>query len=343
MTASPRFFGGIHALRAVAAILVVGEHAVYVANHYTPIRMTSFGVILFFAISGFVIALQRKKDWTDFIQHRLLRIYPSYWLAMIVAAAGLAAIGSPVGASPSSLLLYPSTVSNSSLTIPYWTLAFEITFYALASVAYRARLSDRSLTILAVIWILIVNLVAASPDVGRYTFPGFPGILWSPAVQVFPMGVICGIHFDYFRKMHRLTGLSIGLVAFCVSFAFPDFTSQKLLCLGVAAASLLLAVADVDPKSRLAATLGDASYGIYLLHFPAIIFAVRVLRVQGLAWLPLYFAVGLAAGYAFGLVDCRIYRWLAANSSRIFRLPTRTQMPVTATIDAIRSKQDQRS
>jgi peptidoglycan/LPS O-acetylase OafA/YrhL len=343
MIASPRFFGGIHALRAVAAILVVGEHAAYVANHYTPIRVTSFGVILFFSISGFVIALQRKKDWTDFIQHRLLRIYPSYWLAMIVAAAGLAAIGSPVSASPSSLLLYPSTVSNSSLTIPYWTLAFETTFYALASVAYWARLSDRTLTILAVIWILIVNLIAAAPDVGRYTFPGFPGILWSPAVQVFPMGVICGIHFDYLRKMPRLAGLAAALVAFCVSFAFPEYSSQKLLFLGLAATSLLLAVADIDLKSRLAAALGDASYGIYLLHFPAIIIAVRVFHVQGLAWLPLYFAIGLAAGYAFGLVDCRIYRRLAANSSRIFRWPTRTQVPVTATVDATPGKRDQRS
>ncbi|MGW1421204.1 acyltransferase family protein [Bradyrhizobium manausense] len=341
MTASPRFFGGIHALRAVAAILVVGEHAAYVANHYTPIRMTSFGVVLFFAISGFVIALQRAKNWTNFVQHRLLRIYPSYWLAMIVAAIGLAAIHSPVSASASSLLLYPSTVSNSTLTIPYWTLAFEIIFYALASVAYWVRLSDRSLTILAVIWILVVNLVAAAPDVGRYTFPGLPGILWSPAVQVFPMGVICGIHFDDLRKVPRLAGLLVALVAFCVSFAFPEYSSHKLLFLGVAATSLLLAVADIDLNSRMAETLGDASYGIYLLHFPAIIIAVRVLHVQGLAWLPLYFAIGLMAGYAFGLLDCRIYRRLAANSSRIFSLPTRTKEPAAATSGAIQSDQDQ--
>lgn len=343
MTASPRFFGGIHALRAVAAILVVGEHAAYVANHYTPIRMTSFGVVLFFAISGFVIALQRTKSWTDFVQHRLLRIYPSYWLAMIVAAIGLAAIHSPVSASASSLLLYPSTVSNSSLTIPYWTLAFEITFYALASAAYWARLSDRTLTILAVIWIVVVNLIAAAPDVGRYTFPGFPGILWSPAVQVFPMGIICGIHFDHLRKLPRLAGLAAALVAFCASFAFPEYSSHKLLFLGVAATSLLLAVADLDLKSRLVATLGDASYGIYLLHFPAIIIAVRLLHVQGLAWLPMYFAIGLIAGYAFGLLDCRVYRRLAANSSRIFRWPMRTQVPAPATSDVILGKQDRRS
>lgn len=157
------------------------------------------------------------------------------------------------------------------------------------------------------------------------------------------MGVICGIHFDYLRKVPWLARISAAVVAFCVSFAFPEFSSHKLLFLGVSATSLLLAVADLDLKSRLLATLGDASYGIYLLHFPTIIFAVRVLDVQGLAWLPVYFSIGPIAGYAFGLLDCRIYRRLAANSSRIFRLPTRAQVPATATSKAIQSKQDQRS
>lgn len=314
MAEAQRFFPGIHALRAVAAVYVVAEHAAYVANHYTPIRMTSFGVILFFAISGFVIALQRTKTVGDFIRHRLLRIYPSYWLAMIVAATALAAIDTPISASASSLLLYPSTVSDSTLTIPYWTLAFEITFYAIAAVVFWGRPSDRTLTILAACWILIVNVVAAAPSVGVYTFPGFPAILWSPAVQVFPMGVICGIHFERLRTVGRPVLGAVAFVAFCVSFAFPEYTSYKLLLLGIAATSLMLAIADLDLRSRLATTLGDASYGIYLLHFPAIIVAARVLELHGLAWFFFYLVIGATAGYAFGLLDCRIYRWLVSST-----------------------------
>ncbi|MFC7702431.1 acyltransferase family protein [Bradyrhizobium sp. GCM10028915] len=339
MAKVPRFFQGIHALRAVAAIYVVGEHATYVANHYTPIRMTSYGVILFFAISGFVIALQRTKTVSDFIRHRWLRIYPSYWLAMIVAATSLAIIHSPISASASSLLLYPSTVSNSTLTIPYWTLAFEITFYVIAAAVFWARFSDRTLTILALCWILIVNVVAAAPSVGVYTFPGFPAILWSPPVQVFPMGVICGIHFERLRTVGRPVLCAVAFVAFCVSFAFPEYAAHKLLFLGISAASLTLAVADLDLKSRLATTLGNASYGIYLLHFPAIIVAARVLQQHGLAWFFLYFAIGTAAGYVFGLLDCRIYRRLMSGPSWWERATT--QVPLQVASETIPSARNQ--
>jgi exopolysaccharide production protein ExoZ len=54
------------------------------------------------------------------------------------------------------------------------------------------RLSDRTLTIVAVLWIVAVNLFAANPTDMEYEFPG-PTILLCAAVQVFPMGLICGI------------------------------------------------------------------------------------------------------------------------------------------------------
>jgi peptidoglycan/LPS O-acetylase OafA/YrhL len=99
------FFPGIHALRAVAATLVVIQHAAYVANDYFVFGYDidndyfiygRVGVILFFAISGFVIALQRTKPVGVFIVHRLLRIYPNYWLATLFAAAALVAAKIPL-------------------------------------------------------------------------------------------------------------------------------------------------------------------------------------------------------------------------------------------------------
>lgn len=310
MAESQQFFPGVHALRALAAIIVVFEHAFYVWNDYTPLGITSFGVVLFFGISGFVIALQRTKPVGTFIRHRLLRIYPSYWLAMIVAASALASVHQSISASASSILLYPSTVSNSSLTIPYWTLAFEMTFYALASVAFAARLNDRTLTILAILWIALVNVVAVAPTAVGYTFPGFPAILWSPAVQVFPMGLICGIHFERLKSKGRWIFLAAAVAAFCLSFPFVEYSSQKLLFLGLSASCLILAIADFNIRTRGVVTLGDASYGIYLLHFPALIFAAQISRAHGFIW---FFAIGIMVGYLFGLIDCRLYRWMIAR------------------------------
>ena len=60
-----QFFPGVHGLRALAAMTVLFSHAIYFANGHvaTPgqVWLGRAGVMLFFAISGFVIALQRRK------------------------------------------------------------------------------------------------------------------------------------------------------------------------------------------------------------------------------------------------------------------------------------------
>jgi peptidoglycan/LPS O-acetylase OafA/YrhL len=320
--AEPRaFFPGIHALRTVAATLVVIEHAYFVANGYVPMSARfscgTDGVILFFAISGFVISLQRKKPVAEFVIHRLLRIYPSYWLAMILAAAALALVRLPVSSSASSILLYPSAVSDSSLAIPYWTLIFEMLFYALAAVSFWLRLSDGWLTIIAVLWVVIVNVVAAEPTVAAYTFPGFPSILWSPAVQAFPMGLICGIHFDRLKRAGRWPYTIVAMIAFAASLAFAPYSSHALLSLGISASCLILALADLDIRSRVVAVSGDASYGIYLMHFPTIIVAARISPAHGLLW---FLAIGMSAGMVFGLFDRRMHKTLATSAWRRSKL-----------------------
>jgi exopolysaccharide production protein ExoZ len=303
-----RFFPGIHALRFLAATLVVIEHSAYIANDYplllsiTVIPHFSYGrvgVILFFAISGFVIALQRTKPVGEFIAHRVLRIYPSYWIALALEAVCFAALGKPIGATAASLLLYPSTGESSLTTIPYWTLAFEMTFYALAAVAFWRRLSDRSLTLIAVVWIAAVNLF---PGNVAYAFPG-PMILLSPAVQVFPMGLICGIHFETLRRVGRWPYAVGAIIAYIASFPFAELSAWKLLTLGISASCLILAVADLG-KSRIVKWLGDASYGIYLVHFPVIV-AVSSIAALRFPWLLI---IGMACGIAYGRFDYRLYR-----------------------------------
>ncbi len=336
MAQSRVFYPGIHALRAVAAIAVIYSHAEFVAQAYGGIvyerrlPLAYLGVILFFAISGFVIALNRRRGIGEFVLHRLLRIYPSYWLAILIEVTAFAAIGGGKAVTPASLFLYPSATVNDATAIPYWTLAFEVTFYALASLAFALRLSDRTLTIIAVGWIVAVNLFAASPNgpdyltaVTAYSFPGFPKILLSSAVQVFPMGLLCGIHFATLRHASRWIYAAAAVMALVASFGFPFdwFATKHLLTLGIAASCLVLAVADLDLGSRIVTLLGNASYGIYLMHFPAMVFAASL--APGLAHLGFgyFFTVALIAGTGFGLLDHRLYRTLAAASRPWFRRP----------------------
>lgn len=320
MRASRQFFPGVHALRAIAATMVVIEHAGFVAKDYSWIGFTiphfsygRIGVILFFAISGFVIALQRTKPVSLFVAHRLLRIYPSYWLALCVSAIAFAAAGLPVYAGPSAILLYPWTAGEGGMWIPYWSLAFEMVFYALAAAAFGFRSSDRTLTIIALLWILAVNLFAANPhNSDEYAFPG-AWILLSAAVQVFPMGLICGIHFERFRRAGRWPYLLAAATAFAAGIPFAELTVAKILMLGISSCCLILAVADLNIRSRVVGRLGDTSYGIYLMHFPAMMVAAAAAPLLGFAW---FFIIGMASGTMFGMLDHQMYGRLVARLDR---------------------------
>jgi peptidoglycan/LPS O-acetylase OafA/YrhL len=52
-----------------------------------PLLDGTYGVELFFMISGFVIlmTLQRSRSWVDFAVHRFARLYPAYWLSVACA------------------------------------------------------------------------------------------------------------------------------------------------------------------------------------------------------------------------------------------------------------------
>ena len=175
------FYPGIHALRGVAAALVVFQHAVYSAHtvlgekyvNEFPINFGRLGVVLFFSISGFVIALNRSRPVGRFLIKRVLRIYPSYWIAIVVAAGVMFIGGGPLGIPPiTAISLFPSYVSGFSFTIPYWTLVFEVTFYIIAALVFTLGLKDSSLAVLAAVWIISINLYNFAPaDSTVFSFP----------------------------------------------------------------------------------------------------------------------------------------------------------------------------
>ena len=139
-------FLNIQALRGVAALMVLTSHVwviegLFAGTRYLPMQLGIgvVGVDLFFLISGFVMVkvaermAAKKTPILRFAYDRVLRIYPLYWIATIVAIAGylsndLFLGGDPMEGDPlRSFLLLPQ--SGLPILTVGWTLIHEMYFY----------------------------------------------------------------------------------------------------------------------------------------------------------------------------------------------------------------------
>lgn len=116
-----------------------------------------FGVVLFFLVSGFVIplSLERRGSIRVFVTSRLFRLYPLYW-ASLIAVTVLHAVGWAVPpldfTSPGRLpqnFLWNVTMLQHWVGVPdaiglYWSLAYELVFYAATVVFFVLGVNRRT-------------------------------------------------------------------------------------------------------------------------------------------------------------------------------------------------------
>jgi peptidoglycan/LPS O-acetylase OafA/YrhL len=154
--------GVLDAVRAVAALMVLIAHASFIANNGYPgsvglalRQMLGAGVLIFFSLSGYLIAGPFLRALVDgrplprissYFVRRAARIYPAYWVAfaavllLLWPAGGVRAYQFPV-----HLLLlqssWPVNGEPTSIFFVAWTLGVEAAFYAfvpLAALVLRA-------------------------------------------------------------------------------------------------------------------------------------------------------------------------------------------------------------
>lgn len=142
------------------------------------------GVELFFLISGFVICMSSwRRGLGDFFVSRVSRLYPAYWVCILITAlvVGLFPVvgGVPVSGTPDlGEIAVNMTMLQEPLGVPmvdtvYWTLFVELRFYLLFAALVAFGLTYRRTVIFCAVW-MAVAVIGPTVDSRIVTIVGIP-------------------------------------------------------------------------------------------------------------------------------------------------------------------------
>lgn len=366
-TAEPGLYHSVQACRAVAAVLVVCFHLAgnlakdkYFGSAAEPLQwLFSFGgtagVAFFFVLSGFIITLIHRKDFgvparlPTYLRKRAVRIYPTYLIVfagvylMALAAPSLRdAMPTDLAVLAKSLLLLPQDPAvvggtGAPVVVVAWSLQYEIVFYAAMGLAIVHRLLCAGAVLL-----FAANLAWC----WHAANPGFPASFFANDLMLlFVLGVLAAWVVQGGWRMPRpLAVAAAAVVLFFGMGALADVWGEAipkpLLDLGYGLTGAVLIVALVQAEQRepgrfrngFVSLLGDASYALYLIHFPLIAVLCKLamaIGLHGVTGIAVSFVGIFAACIAVTVV---FHRWIERPVLKALSPRVPPQPPVTAPV-----------
>ncbi|CDY76093.1 Exopolysaccharide production protein ExoZ [Caballeronia glathei] len=306
---------GLQSLRGIAALAVLVQHInFYVCSakqvdyhHSLPIDLGSIGVEIFFVISGFVMAGCMSQG-KAFIWNRALRIYPGFWLAIVVSFC-LVGWWFPIWKFDwFSTSLLPTTSLNASYMIPYWTLVYEMAFYL---VTYAIVLMGaRHATSVCLMWLMAILLVSQYVDID-VAQPGAM-VLFSKVDVFFIAGMLAALNRDVLLRLPLLPAALGAMFLWVVGDAFGRISMMAHDMTLAASFALLVVLCAPRLSIKPLVWFGDMSFGVYLVHVPFAMLAIHVVTGAhpeiglGPLW-AITFAAAFVGAMAFGMVEHRMY------------------------------------
>jgi peptidoglycan/LPS O-acetylase OafA/YrhL len=283
----------------VAALGVVLYHLCVSHNYGTLPLVGAFvgigqvGVNLFFLLSGFVLSYsyldatgRMRGPLQTYYVGRVARIYPAYLTALLISSPLLLRSAVPFPAVLATLGLVQAwcPAQSSVWDAPAWSLSVEAFFYLLfpflGVLASRWRHLPRDLAVCwglallpAVLEMTLMHSASAAP------WPDTPlqrAIHGLPIVRLpeFLCGVllarlyVCRAGRPFPLALPPLALASIGFVALCPMLRPYPLLQNGLLDPAFAVLIYALAGRPSLLSSRIAVRLGEASYALFLIHWP---------------------------------------------------------------------------
>lgn len=350
--------------RGVAALLVVLFHLrlimekYFVSGFYSDIWIFgNYGVQFFFVLSGFIIfhahshQLGQKNALSNYCFKRINRIYPPYWVITLTLAPFwffVQSFGVPYHKSISafimSIFLLPQ--SHSPHLEVGWTLVHEVLFYALFATVFI----NRRFLYAGFVWGLAILGYRFFGLTSHYVID----FIFSPHNLLFLAGIcVCIAHRRLDRRnSYALPAMGLGMFLFvggAILVYYDKFDDEflRIVYFGMASVALVLG-SNTDRletkyfSSEILLFLGNASYSIYLLHYPVLAATSKLLVALKLNVMLPNFVVWLILISVVILSGCAFHKYveipLVRYGSRLFRKPADSKQDMAGTEPADQTK-----
>jgi peptidoglycan/LPS O-acetylase OafA/YrhL len=323
----PRFLE-IDSLRGIAAIIVLISHYTWAYDfHYHILAQHPFhfpygdmGVQIFFIISGFVIfmTLKRVKTIKEFIISRFSRLYPTYWLCIIITVVATMLFPIPtLGHYTLKEILLNITMVAGLFKIRYidqvyWSLEVELFFYIiLGLIFYIKKLQYIDYIVIVWLFVCVLSLCFEFP-LEKYVKKIF--ILHN--APLFITGILMyKIKLKTATLLNHLT-IPAAFIIYCFNFHedYPTDFRPYILVLCIFIMFYVYAFWGLSfLKHRIFLFFGTISYPLYLLHNVigyAILYRVRAFVINQFFYCIITASIAIALAWLVTkYFDSRATKW----------------------------------
>lgn len=265
----------LDALRGIAALAVLLYHYttrynelfIHKTQMFFEVSYGYLGVQLFFVISGFVIFLtvENAKTSTEFVLKRFSRLYPVYWVSIIitfvvVSVWGLEGRGVSLLDAGLNFLMFHGYFLVPNVDNVYWTLKVELTFYFWMFLLLITK-KHNSIELISLVWIVLAFL---------YNFLSFPFAGYLKSVLLFDYGYLF-IAGMIFYRIQKYGDSWFRYFILGLSFSFHIWITSSLISIFIIGGVFGIFYLFIKDKLKYIAIaplvyLGGISYPLYLVH-----------------------------------------------------------------------------
>ena len=278
-------------LRLCFALLVIFSHSIVLGGYRSEMlwghgTLGDIAVDAFFAVSGFLIAASASRtDVLRYLWQRFLRIFPAFWVCLLVTAFLIAPIGwvaegralSAYWSAPGGPLHYVVVnwflrmhaygIAGTPGHVPYpnawdgslWTLFYEFYCYLIVALLAVTTVLRRRTLVLA-LWACSLAVAMGAAAVGIPTFEDLPSYNLIRFVPIFFAGAVLWLYRDLIPDSRVLC---IVCGALFVAGTFP----RNPEVLSGPPLAYLCVWASIHLPGKAIGSLYDISYGTYIYGF----------------------------------------------------------------------------